>query len=396
MHIVLSSLTRRVAPLVSLALCLAAFSPAPARASGDTLATLHAFSATANGHNPDGANPVSAVTLDGQGHLYGTTNSGGTSGFGTLFEYDLATHTFTTLVDFTKSNGSRPQAAVTLDGQGHLYGTTAYGGGSNKGTVFAYDLSSGTLTTLVTFNGANGSDPTASVSLDGAGHLYGTTYAGGSKNDGTVFEYDLASSTLSTLVTFNGSNGASPLAGVTLDGQGHLYGTTDIGETLYKLNLATHTLTTLFTFTSSTGQAPVASVTLDGQGHLYGTCSIGGINGRGTVYKFNLATRSLTMLINFTGSNGEEFPRAPITLDAKGILYGTTAGGSAGIYGAVFKFNPATHYLTTFVTFKNRDFNGENPEAGVTLDGSGTLYGTTANGGSANGSGTVYELTPNP
>lgn len=204
------TLSQRIAPLFSLALCLAALlSPAPARAAGYTLHTLHAFSAVnGNGYNADGAHADGNVTLDGMGHLYGTTYDGGTSGLGTLFEIDLATNTFTTLVNFNGSNGANPNAGVTLDGQGHLYGTTY--NGSNNGTLYKVNLATHSLTTLVNFNGNNGASPYAGVTLDGSGNLYGTTSLGGSGGYGIVYKVNLATKALTTLVTFNGNNGAYP------------------------------------------------------------------------------------------------------------------------------------------------------------------------------------------
>lgn len=393
--------TRRVAPVILLAFGLAAAFclPAPACASGYTLHVLHDFSALNNhGYNADGIRPGGTLASDGMGHLYGTTQGGGTGGGGTLFEYDLTTQTFTTLLDFNYTDtGAYPNAGVTLDGQGHIYGTTTEGGTNGDGTVFEYDLANGVFTTLVAFNRANGAAPYGGVTLDGQGNLYGTTGAGGSSGYGTVFKIDLSSNTLTTLVNFDGANGDIPLAGVTLDGQGHLYGTTELGGsggygTVFKLNLTTGHLTTLAAFSHATGDFPRDPVTLDGAGHLYGTTSQDGPQGYGMIFKINLATHAFATLAAFHYANGQS-PFAPVTLDSSGNLFGTTTSGGFYDNGTVFKVNLGNKVFTTLLNFNGS--KGDTPFGGITLDSNGTLYGTTEGGG-AHGTGTVYELTPNP
>ncbi len=399
-----ATLTRR-APLatktlmLALLAALAFLSAAPAHAQGYTLTKLHSFSVPdSDGRNPDGAYPGAGVTSDGMGHLYGTARYGGTYGFGTLFEYDLTTQTFTTLVNFDITTGYYPISSVALDGQGRLYGTTGIGGSNGgKGTLFVYDLVSGTLTTLVHFNGSNGTEPTGHVTLDGQRHLYGTTYEGGSHGYGTLYKYNLMSGVLTTLVNFNNdTHGALPQAGIVLDGQGFLYGTNSGGNhhdgTVFKFNLTTHVLTTLVTFNGNNGMYPYGGVTWDGQGHLYGTTYQGGSSSYGTVFKVNLSTHALTTLATFTGSNGVN-PDGGVALDGRGHLYGTTSSGGSHGNGTVFKVNLATKVLTTLANFPGTNHGG--PIGNIALDDNGALYGTTFAGG-AYDNGRVYELTPNP
>ncbi len=400
MHTISSLFIRRITPLIALALCFATLPPAPARAAGYTLHTLYAFSATsANGHNPDGAMPDSRITLDGQGHGYGTAGNGGAHGDGTVFEYDFASGTFTVLATFNGTNGSFPYGGVALDGNGFLYGTTISGGTHSHGTIFKINLATNTLTTLFNFNGTNGDFPEG-VTLDGQGHLYGNTYQGGSHYDGTIFKFNLSANTLATLYTFkNDSNERNPIGGVAWDGQGHLYGATEPTRsgtpptqgTVYKFTLATGALTTLVVFNGTNGNAyPDTAVVLDGQGHLYGS-TIGGTGSSGTLFEYNLAAKTLTTLFRFNGSNGDS--TEAITLDGQGHLFGMNFDGGASNDGTLFKFNLSTKTLSTLVVFNGA--NGANPQFGLTLDSSGNLYGT-AGGGGANGNGTVYELTPNP
>jgi uncharacterized repeat protein (TIGR03803 family) len=191
-----------------------------------TLTTLVNF------NNVNGLNPQAGLIADSSGNLYGTTTEGGTVGDGTVFELSGANHlTLTTLANFSGGNGSLPECILHADPAGNLYGTTLYGGTNNDGTVFELSgTNHQTLTTLANFNGANGQKPFGGLVSDAAGNLYGTTDLGGADGDGTIFELSGANyQTLTTLVTFNGANGSNPQAGLMIDSAGNLYGTTNAG-----------------------------------------------------------------------------------------------------------------------------------------------------------------------
>ena len=140
-----------------------------------------------------------------------------------------------------------------------------------------------TLTTLVNFNGTNGAFPEAGLIADGIGNLFGTTNQGGVSNDGTVFEVASGTHAVSTLVVFNGANGASPAAGLIADGSGNLYGTTSgfgvtiTNSTVFKVAVGTHAPSTLATFSNSAVGTRVRSGLIsDASGNLYGTAELGG------------------------------------------------------------------------------------------------------------------------
>ena len=179
-----------------------------------------------------------------------------------------------------------------MDGSGNLYGTTAAGGTSNKGTVFKI-TPNGPESVLYSFAGVpDGQYPNAGLIMDGSGNLYGTTLVGGANGPGTVFKIT-PNGTESVLYSFaNGSDGQDPYAGLIMDGSGNLYGTTVYGGTsnngtVFKIT-PNGTESLLYSFgTGSDGQYPNAGLIMDVSGNLYGTTYNGGTNGVGTVFKIN-------------------------------------------------------------------------------------------------------------
>jgi len=142
--------------------------------AANTETVLHAFA------GPDGAIPHGRLVQDGSGNLYGTTSSGGGSGLGTVFKIDTS-GTESVVYSFAGSpDGAKPYAGLVIDNSGNLYGTTEDGGSSGFGTIFKIDTG-GTETVLHSFAGgsSDGADPKAGVILDATGNLYGTTFRGG-------------------------------------------------------------------------------------------------------------------------------------------------------------------------------------------------------------------------
>jgi len=156
-----------------------------------------------------------------KGDLFGTTFQGGPDNAGTVFEIAKTGNGYagtpTTLITFNGSNGSNPAAGLIMDANGDLFGTTGAGTGGD-GTVFEIAKTSNgyasTPTTLVTFDGSTGSTPEAGLVIDANGDLFGTTTGGGTYGDGTVFEIANTgngyASTPTTLFSFNSTNGAEP------------------------------------------------------------------------------------------------------------------------------------------------------------------------------------------
>jgi uncharacterized repeat protein (TIGR03803 family) len=269
-----------------------------------------------------------------------------------------------------------------------------------------------TLTPLYTFTGgSDGSNPYAGLIADASGNLYGTTYAGGGQSNcggcGVVFKVTPTGSE-SVLHAFTGSatgDGQFSVAGLIMDSSDNLYGTTlggGKGGTVFKVT-PTGTETVLYPFNggSSDGDSPVAGLVMDSSGNLYGTTESGGKRGFGTVFKLT-PTGSETVLYSFTGGSDGAYPAAGLIMDSTGNLYGTTPNGgnlngcSDSGCGVVFKVTP-TGTESVLYTFSGGN-DGGGPLGGLIMDTAGNLYGTAAQGGDLSvcfaGCGLVFKVTP--
>jgi uncharacterized repeat protein (TIGR03803 family) len=252
----------------------------------------------------------------------------------------------------------------------------------------------------------------AGMIFDKAGNLYGTTYGGGTFGYGAVFELipNQGSWTEKVLHSFNanGKDGYFPRAALILDAAGNLYGTTLHGGfsttcfdgcgTVFELTPGTNgkwTEKLLHEFSSKEGYWPIANLILDAAGNLYGTTSAGGGRNYGIVFELTLSGGKWTekLLHEFSGKDGS-VPNAGLILDTTGNLYGTTSEGGVSNYGIVFELTPGANGKWTESVL--HEFNGKfgsAPGSGLILDKAGNLYGTTQLGGAYN-EGTVFQLVP--
>ena len=306
--------------------------------------------------------------------------------------------TFTTLVNFDGPDGAYPDADLVQAANGDFYGTTAGGGANDEGTVYK-TTSTGKLSTLYSFcsqaNCTDGNTPFFAALFQPAnGNFYGTTAGGGANDEGTTFKITPAGG-LTTLDSFDGSDGDGPVAGLVQATDGDFYGTTVQGGangygTVYKTTSTGH-LTTLYSFCSQAncadGSYPSAGLIQATNGNFYGTTSEGGANDEGTVFEITPAGK-LTRLHSFDGADGSS-PYAGLIQATDGDFYGTTYGG-ADNEGTVFKITSGGT-LTTLHVFLG--INGSSPYAGLIQATDGDFYGTTFRGG-ANGDGTAFKVTP--
>jgi uncharacterized repeat protein (TIGR03803 family) len=338
-------------------------------------------------------------------NFYGTTANGGTSQNGTVFRISPS-GIYTNLYSFSGIVGSQPSAGLVQGSDGNFYGTTTLGGVTNQnpfdssgyGTVFKFSPV-GTATVLYSFTGgADGGVPLAGLVQGSDSNFYGTTEIGGTSTNcrfgcGTVFKISPAG-TLTTLYTFSGANGANPTEALAQGSDGNFYGTTQGGGmdnegTMFKISSA-GTLTTLYSFPFGLDNLyPYAGLVQGSDGNFYGTTQNGGTNGVGSVYKISPAG-TLTNLYSFSrGANGYS-PVAGLVEGSDGSFYGTTEEGGTSSNGTVFKISPAGT-LTLLYSFSG-GADGREPQAGLVQGSDGSFYGTTYIGGTTN-VGTVFRLT---
>jgi uncharacterized repeat protein (TIGR03803 family) len=263
--------------------------------------------------------------------------------------------------------------------------------------VLAQDIQAGNLKVLYSFTGgADGMTPVAGVTRDASGNLYGTTLYGAYPYSGTVFELT-KSEKLKVLYAFDGgSDGASPEGGVIRDAKGTLYGTTSYTKsygygygTVYKVSKSgEHTV--LYTFSGGAdGAGPQSALIPDRGGNLYGTTEFGGDLSCGAPYGcgvvFRLSkTGQENVLYAFHGGSDGASPVAALVADAQGNLYGTASSGGDAICNCGVVFKLATSGQETVLYAFKGGADGAFPDANLIRDGEGALYGTTWSGGDTN------------
>ncbi len=333
--------------------------------SGWILATLYAFQGGA-----DGGAPAGGVIVGADGSLYGMTQIGGTGcaphGCGTVYRLRPQASvcravscpwSITTIYNFDYDGGGYPAYGnLTFDQAGNLYGAASSYGAYGDGTVFKLTPANGSWTESVLWNFAGGADgalPYSTVSFDSAGNLYGTAYAGGAENAGTVYELSPSGAgwTEKTLYTFTGGNdGAQPIGGVAVDQHGNLFGTAIHGGapgqgTAYELTPsgAGWTFAVLQNFSGYDG--PFDTPMLDATGNVYLTSAYSTLDGNiqaGGVYKLTQSNGgwNASALYTFSGGNDGNIPAGNVIRDSNGNVYGTTVAGGSHGQGVIFEITP--------------------------------------------------------
>jgi len=389
------------------ALAIFAINLLMANARAATTKILHAFG-TNEGNDAEG------VVRDAAGNLYGTQH--GASGCGTLYELTPTTGgewEENLLYVFADGGDCYPNQNLLLDSAGNIYGTTNASPDDSTGGV--YELSptaSGAWQFTVVYNLSQGQGLYADAGLirDAAGNLYSTASAGGASNAGSVYELSPVAGggwTETTLFSFDGGDGSSPLSGGVFDAAGNIYGTNWAGGAYTGGNAwrltphadGTWTETVLHNFTGDDGYLPQVrnGLVFDSAGNLYGTAEYGGRYGHGVVFELSpTVSGSWTekVLLNFNGTNGGG-PWWGLVFDTFGNLYGESAGGGANGDGVVFELSPGADGSWTNLVLHSFTGGGDgsNPNGGLIIDSEGNLYGTTTSGGTY-GNGTVFEITP--
>jgi len=373
--------------------------------AGETI--LHNFNAG------DGSLPYGGLVADSAGNLYGTTTMGGAYYEGTVFELQpkpTGGWAEKVLYSFNSNgiDGTQPYSSLVFDKAGNLYGTTNSGGAYGVGTVFKLTPRSGRSwkeTILYNFsNTRDGQAPVAGVVFDSAGNLYGTTVGGGLYSNGTVFELTPTATgqwTETILHDFNYQDGKSPFAGVILDASGNLYGTTAYGGayhsgTVFEVSPQGDGQWNEFVLFSLSdrivGSNSFASLILDTAGNLYET-TFGDLNFFGAVFELSPQAGG-QWTATYLADGGD--PYGGLVMDAAGNLYGMGNGGFDGFpQGSGFKLSPKRGggwVETVLHSFSQNGKDGYNPLGNLILDKSNNVYGVTYQGG-LNDTGVVFEIT---
>ena len=372
----------------------------------------------------DGAMPFAGLLADTEGHLYGTLTQGGSANSGAVFELTPPTKanrpwTKKLLHSFKggPKDGADPQGGLIADSLGNLYGTTVEGG-SGFGTVYELIKPEPGKTAweekvLYVFkSGLDGSIPEGTLLLDAAGNLYGTTSEGGGGGDttcvvggtpvycGTVFRLSPPAPgktkwTEVILYSFVGgaNDAAVPRAGLIVNSNGTLFGTTQYGGsfdfgTVFSLTPppgghGAWTESVLLFFPAGAGVAPQCTLLMDGFGNLYGTSNES---------VFSVAENGqYNLLHHFQGQDGSSPGYAGLIMDAGGNLYSTTSAGGPNNNddGTIFEMMPpaagqTAWALTVLHNFAGNPTDGQTPFAPLIMDATGTLFGTTFLGGTDN------------
>ena len=376
------------------------------------------YDMTSSNANHVGITPGSAL-IYAKGNFYGTTEGSTGSSYGSVFSMS-PNGTISAVHTFSGADGALPFTGLTLAADGNLYGVTSDGGAHGGGTVFQVTISTTgaiSFTSVYDFGGSgiDGLSPMGTL-VAGVGNdhaLYGTTLLGGANGDGTVFRVQLLGGTSvqeSVIYSFdhvmNPQLGLKPLSGLVVDSHGIFYGTTSEGGanygTIFSIDLNVGTPRVLYTFQGRTqcisqaicdGDTPSGSLTFGADGKLYGTTTKGGKDNVGTFFALpTTGTVTSPVLYSFQNTNDGANPNGNL-IQLNGVFYGTTPnGGDANGDGTIFAVTTSGSEKLVHLFDMT---NGANPSSGLVVGGDGYLYGTTPNGG-ANSQGTIYRFYPSP
>lgn len=356
------------------------------------------FTGTANG-----SFPYTTLMMTSTGRVFGATLQGGTNNNGTIYEYNPTNNTLTKRRDFATADGRFPLATLVEADNGRLYGLAGAGGANSQGTLFEFDLATNTFTKKIDFNGTNGAVPYPGFVKAANGKLYGLTNGGGTSGLGTIFEYDVTTNTLTKKLEFSSdpatgkSQGRVPTTNFTLSSNGLLYGTTNQGGlagagVIFEYNTSTDTYTKKIDFFySPNGSYSFGGLVRAANGKFYGMTQIGGVNDEGVLFEFNPNGNVYTKRYDFNSTSGN-YPTGSLAVAPNGKLYGMTNNEGSFDEGTLFEFDPTTNTFTKKVDFDSNT-NGGEPQGSLVLASNNKFYGMTGSGGT-NGDGVIFEYDP--
>ncbi|HWO30800.1 MAG TPA: choice-of-anchor tandem repeat GloVer-containing protein, partial [Candidatus Acidoferrum sp.] len=347
---------------------------AASTASAQTIVLLHTFD-TEDAFDPTpiiepGSPRFSGVIAQGRdGNLYSATPAGGTGG-GAIYQITPA-GALGWVISFSGSgpDGVEAVGGLTLGTDGNFYGTTISGGASNLGTIFKVSSSGVFTPELHSFNGNDGAFPYAPPVEGRDGNFYGLTQQGGTSAGAA---YKITPAGVFTLLS---SVPELPEAPLVLATDGNFYGTATGGGTLGYGTVFRMTsggaVTTIHTFDQTNGSVPVGPVIQGTDDLLYGTTSAGGASGDGVVFKLTTGGK-FNLLHTFSGSDGSA-PLGGVVQASDGNFYGVTSSGGGLGFGAMYKIT-STGAFTLLASFDKTN-NGTGPQLTLVQHTNGSLYG---------------------
>lgn len=383
---------------------------------------------------PDGEASFNGLISDSSGNLFGTTDFGGldfssygsscTDGCGTVFELEKLASGYSehVLYRFTGiSDGNKPTSGLTMDADGNLYGVTQNGGTASGpyGTVYEMVKSSTgySYRLLYSFGPtvSNGDQPGGNLVMDATGDLFGTTSVGGSNGGGTVFELFKSAAGYTETVLYNSpSLNVGMNLGLAMDASGDLFGSTPYGGAVtsncpngcgavFELvnSSGTYTYKLLYNFsgTGGDGAQPENNLVIDGSGNLYGCTSNGGPSNLGTLFELEKSSSGYTEKVLYSFAAGDPWPYnedTGLTMDGTGDIFGTSLVGSTpGSSGSAFELVKSSSGYAEKVlwNFQGTPVDGGNSCSELMLDSLGHLFGTCSGGG-VQSAGIVFEIDP--
>ncbi|MDX1902796.1 MAG: putative Ig domain-containing protein [Thermonemataceae bacterium] len=326
----------------------------------------------------------------------GMTNSGGASN-GVIFEWDNGTNTYTKKQDFSgttgTTQGSSPYFTDLVAYNGKFYGMTAFGGVNDKGVIFEWDLASNTYTKKVDLSDANGSEPWGSLTLYN-NKFYGMTGRGGANNEGVIFEWDPATNTYTKKQDFDGTSKGSQSYGSLVLYNNKFYGVTNRGGAnfvgvIFEWDPATNTYSKKQDLSDANGSNPLGNLSLHNN-KFYGVTNRGGANSQGVIFEWDPASNTYSKKVDFDGASKGSRPYGNLSL-YNNKFYGMTSGGGANSAGVIFEWDPSNNSYS-----KKQDLstaNGNLPYGNNLSLYNNKFYGMTYAGG-ADGGGAIFEWDP--
>ncbi len=325
-----------------------------------------------------GKYPRGILTRNGAGDIYGVCPQGGLSNKGTVFKLDQSMQNFTAVFDFDTVLNGVPSgynySSLIVAGYGLLYGQAGK-------YFYKYKLINGAVTAVYNYYGYAARTPMGPLMQAADGYLYGTTLTGGIYNKGVIFRIDPLSGEWKVLYEFKQSDGINTKTALIQASNGKLYGNATGGGyfnqgTLYEYDIASNTLAVKKNY----NLPPVGALT-ESNGKLYGVFGVSA-GSDGEIFEYDMQTGTLTLKALL------RYPFRGMVKAPNGKLYGVDMMGGAYLQGSLYEYVPGQNY--TLIKHSFKDSTGDWPTVGLVIGNNGKFYGTTRHGGT-NNSGVLYE-----